>query len=545
MELALQVVGLKMTGKIEEARNVAMRIVGNTSTQSPIITAGELTQMHTLSETSVVHHSFLGSLSGMDLQTLIIKLLTLLDVPAEDVSGALTFTSLRAINYKNATGQTLLHLAVLLALPSLVSCLIGRSIDIDACNHNGVTPLHLAALTGWKEGVEILLAEGASKDVVDSMGLTPAQRAKNGRFEEIEVLLRVQTPTTFPGSESGDEGDDEARDSESEESDGGASDVSAPSWSGTSHYLTRSRITPSTHPGSSVDGDDHSDPEPTHEKTTAQLQSTQIEPAAPHDTMKEKHILNEKHDASFVERLQRTLPHGIIPNVQIPGFPQLQLPDMLAAPWGALPQIPVLPVLVPIPNLPHLPNWPGFPWPDALSGEKKETSTDGDVGGEKQQQPSFAMLWTAYDSLANNAWRAQWEKWTAQVTAIQNANNRGAELPPYSPRREEKPAEEESATSTPVPDDPLSSIPSVAGMEDVPGAATSRLFPSKAARRAVYGAVKVSETEVDSYHYPPKKQINKREYTASTQQFLILTRILRNPEDRMLVLFWIPILIRE
>ncbi len=30
MELALQVVGLKMTGKIEDARNVAMRIVSTT-----------------------------------------------------------------------------------------------------------------------------------------------------------------------------------------------------------------------------------------------------------------------------------------------------------------------------------------------------------------------------------------------------------------------------------------------------------------------------------------------------------------------------------
>ncbi len=31
MELALQVVGLKMTGKIEDAKNVAMRIVGGNS----------------------------------------------------------------------------------------------------------------------------------------------------------------------------------------------------------------------------------------------------------------------------------------------------------------------------------------------------------------------------------------------------------------------------------------------------------------------------------------------------------------------------------
>ena len=502
MELALQVVGLKMTGKIEEARNVAMRIVGNTGAQSPTMTAGELTQMNTLSETSLVHHSFLGSLSGVDLETLVIKLLTLLDVPMEDDSRLPT--SLRAIEYKNATGQTLLHLAVLLALPSLVSCLIGRSIDIDARNHNGLTALHFAALTGWKEGVQLLLAEGANTGVVDAMGLTPAQRAKNGRFKEIEALLQIRVLETFSETESGDDGDDEARNSCSDESDVDRS----PLWHTTRRYLTRSRMGSPTHPDSLLD--EHSEPESSQEKPVPQLQVAQMggPPATQGKPITEKPILDEKHDASFVERLQRTLPQGIIPNVQIPGFPQLQLPDMLAAPWGALPQIPVFPVFVPIPNLPHLPNWPGFPWPDCSSGEKKETRPDDAAREKQQQQPPFAMLWTAYDSLTNSAWRAQWEKWVAQVMALQNANNRGAELPPYSPRSEEKPTEQK-LTPALVPEEgpePLPSIRRVLTTEDVPAASTSRLPPLRASRRVVYDAVKVSETEVHSYHYPSKKQ---------------------------------------
>ena len=508
MELALQVVGLKMTGKIEDARNVAMRIVGNTGAQSPVMTAGELTQMNTLSGTSFVHHSFLGSLSGMDLETLIIKLLTLLDVPMGD--DATSFSSLQAIEHKNATGQTLLHLAVLLALPSLVSCLIGRSIDIDARNHSGLTALHLAALTGWKEGAQILIAEGADVNVVDSMGLTPAERAKNGLFEDLEALLRTRSPGVFPESESGDDGDDEARKSDDEESEYGASDESSPSWSIPSPYLARSRIASSPEPDSSLDED--SEPDSVKEKAGLQPQVEQLDgpPTNFGETIKEK--LNEKQDASFVERLQRTLPQGIIPNVQIPGFPQLQLPDKLVAPWGALPQIPVFPVFVPIPNLPHLPNWPGFPWPDALSGDKKENRADDETAGEKQQQPPLAMLWTAYDSLANNAWRAQWEKWTAQVTALQNADNREAELPPYSPRREEKQTTSDLSNSIPAQDGTLSSIPPVATTEEAPGTSTSRLPRSKASQRVVYSSVNVSETEVDSYHYPAKKQVKKRAY---------------------------------
>jgi uncharacterized protein len=507
MELALQVVGLKMTGKIEEARNVAMRIVGNTGTQSPAMTDGELTQMNTLSGTSIVHHSFLGSLGGMDLEILVIKLLTLLDVPIEDTSRS--FSSLPPIEHRNATGQTLLHLAVLLALPSLVSCLIGRSIDIDARNNNGLTALHLAALTGWKEGVEILLAEGADISIMDSMSLTPAQRAKNGRFEDLEALLQGSRPEVIPESESGDDGDDEARYSDSEGPDSGTSDES-PAWPVAPQYLPRSRIASSPEPDSSLD--EHSEPEPAQNKTAhPQVMPMDIPPMK----REEQPTLGEKQDASFVERLQRTLPHGIIPNVQIPGFPQLQLPEVLAAPWGAFPQIPVFPIFVPIPNLPHLPNWPGFPWPDALSGDKKEGRADDEPAGERQQQPPLAMLWTAYDSLTNSAWRAQWEKWTAQVTALQNANNPGAELPPYSPRSEEKQTEPEVSTPISVPEDSsLSSTPRVVMREGTSGASTSTspLPPSKASRRVMYGAVKVSETEVDSYHYPSKKPVNKRMY---------------------------------
>lgn len=508
MELALQVVGLKMTGKIEDARNVAMRIVGTTGTQSPVMSARELTQMNTLSGKPFVHHSFLGSLSGVDLEILIIKLLTLLDVPMKDGSSSLS--SLRAIDHKNATGQTLLHLAVLLALPSLVSCLVGRSIDIDACNHSGLTALHLAALIGWKEGAQILIAEGADVNIVDSMGLTPAERAKLGRYEELEALLRVHSHAVFSASESGDDGDDEARNSGDNESEYGTSDESSPSWSGPSQYLARSRIASS--PESDSSSDEHSKSESKQEKTGNQPRVPQSDgsPENIGETVKEK--LDGKQDASFVERLQRTLPQGIIPNMQIPGFPQLQLPDKLVAPWGALPQIPVFPILVPIPNLPHLPNWPGFPWPDALSGDKKENRADDETAGEKQQQPSLAMLWTAYDSLANNAWWAQWEKWTAQVTALQNADNGGAELPPYSPRREEQ-TKAVLPNSIPASNDGcLSSIPGVAVTEEAPGTSTSRLSRSKSSRRVVYGAVNVSETEVDSYHYPAKKQVQKRAY---------------------------------
>ncbi|KAF8520337.1 hypothetical protein BU17DRAFT_46834 [Hysterangium stoloniferum] len=507
MELALQVVGLKMTGKIEEARNVAMRIVGNANSQSPTMTTDELTQMNTLSETSFVHHSLLGSLGGVDLETLIIKLLTLLDVPTEDGGRPLSSVP-HAIEHKNATGQTLLHLAVLLALPSLTSCLIGRSIDINAANNNGLTPLHFAAMKGWREGIEILLTEGADPTRVDLMGLTPAQRARDGGFEDLAVLFHL--PTVVDG-ESGEDGDDEAWESE-EESDNAAFKP-PPSWS-QPVYAVPSRVASSTYlrPAS-----DSSEPESSPEKLLPTIDPIKIESLPlKMDHGDQKLPLGEKHDTSFVERLQRNLPQGILPHVQIPGLPQLQLPDM---PWVAFPQIPVFPILVPmpnlpnLPNLPHLPNWPAFFGMEA--NEEKKEEREGDIlPEERQQQLPFAMLWTAYDSITNNAWRAQWEKLTAHMTALQTANNGGnAELPPYTPRSEEQSkgvkASEFSAPAAQSTSPQLDRNPA-----------------SKMARRVGYNTLDVPDTEVEAYDYRPKRPANKR------------------MSDHMLVLFWIPILFR-
>ncbi|KIJ39857.1 hypothetical protein M422DRAFT_68676 [Sphaerobolus stellatus SS14] len=512
MELALQVVGLKMTGKIEEARNVAMRIVG---TQSPSMTTGEVNQMNTLSETSMMHHQLLGSLSGVDLETLTIKLLTLLDVPMESARRSPDDT----INHKNATGQTLLHLATLLALPSLVSCLAGRSIDMDACNNNGMTALHFAAMTGWREGVELLLDGGADPHIIDSMGLTPAERARNAGFAAVADLLDINDDALGEG-ESGEDGDDERWYSEAEESSGDveserrSSDFTAPV------YGVRSRMASSTHLHRDVQDESSETESHDEEHKPTATSSPEASLQLPKDSEKANAHLNEKQDTSFVERLQRTLPHGILP--QMPGFFQMQLPDM---PWGAFQNIPVFPVFVPLPNLPNLPNWPWIG-----DGEKKAANESGNGSGDKQQQPPLAMLWTAYDSIANNAWRAQWEKWTALQT---NQNN--AELPPYTPRSEEQqkgePPQPETTATAPAPAPAPSSAPEEAGPSThveqpapAPRHSVTRAAAAKVKRRLGYGSVRIPETEVEAYVYRPRRQ-----------KFY-------GKQDRMLVLFWLPIL---
>ena len=57
MELALQVVGLKMTGRIEQAKNVAMHIVGNSSLRGNVnsLSTGRMSPINSLSWCK--HHS--------------------------------------------------------------------------------------------------------------------------------------------------------------------------------------------------------------------------------------------------------------------------------------------------------------------------------------------------------------------------------------------------------------------------------------------------------------------------------------------------------
>lgn len=530
MELALQVVGLKMTGKIEEARNVAMRIVGNSG---PHGSMGEMNQMNSSSD-SFTTHSLLGSLTGVDLESLVIKLLTLLDVSLHD-ELKLPQSSHNSLDHKNATGQTLLHLAVFLALPSLVSCIIGRGADVNARNNNGMTPLHFAALIGWKEGAEILLSEGAEATIVDRMGCTPADRAKLGDFTDVESVLRVTFSVGDDDDiESGIDGDDEGCQSDGEESE----DEEQPP---VRLYKMGSRTTSSTHLQMQEQVEPaRSDSPFRHSRKDGDT----IMPDS--DTGKSASRPDAPRSRSFVKRLQRTLPQKILPNVQFPGLQHIQLRDM---PWG-LSQIPVFPIYVPL-----MP-WLNVPRTDELTGDKKDNleGTPGEKHHQhqhQQHQHSLAMLWAAYDSIANNnGWRNQWEKWSAFITAMQNANPDSAvesELPPYSPRQPEtgkeiletKDVKEKDAIVNPSPPEQVHPAPSSAHTtvaENKPPASGSS--STKGAERLAYRSSKGSAV---AYRHKPKRKPNKRKSHVVT---FINLHVLNNffPEDRMLVLFWIPIL---
>ncbi|KAG2015690.1 hypothetical protein CC2G_008935 [Coprinopsis cinerea AmutBmut pab1-1] len=392
MELALQVVGLKMTGKIEDAKNVAMRIVGtagseNSGSQS---NTSAMQLASTFASTGDFGSTLLRPNETSNLEKKILDLLALLDTPLDDIAASSLPIS-QVLSIPSKTGQTLLHLATFLQFPALVRWLIDHDIDIDARDRNGYTALHFAALVNSSECAKILVEAGADQEIVNSLGKIPREIAPEDFFDVISITIS----------------EDDRCDSEDEEADWGDGEEdaveelrsvslrrrastralrrSAPTSSrATPHDISRA-VTPPL-------------PPPTH--TSADDSKSDVKKPL------EKPRLDEKQAASFVEKMiQRTL-------AQLPAqglFPQLpHLPDLPNMPWAALPQIPmVFPVFVPTTG-----------WPSFLGGESASEDSD---KGEGDRKVGTSAMRAAHD------W---WEKWVAMAAAATAKQQQHEELPP-------------------------------------------------------------------------------------------------------------------
>ncbi|CAK5265666.1 unnamed protein product [Mycena citricolor] len=309
MELALQVVGLKMTGKIEDAKNVAMRIVGN-------VGEGSSMQTETSSGGGMMHVAspfVLGSRNqGEDLETRVMQLLSLTNTP---VSSGVSLES--AVSLIAPSGQGLLHLAALLRFGKLVDWLVQAGADIDSRDRAGFTPLHFAALSGSDVCVRVLLHAGADREIVNAMGKTAEEvAARPDMFDSVSNLAQAEAHLLV---------DDEAHwgDAEEESDDEGPRHVPRRR---TSRRLMKPGVSGKKTPRSVI----------TPRTSSSSLSSKRT-------------AADDKHAANLFEMIQRTLAQ--LPAPQLRNLPGLaQLPEMPA--WGALPHLtPVFPVLVP---------WPAF-----------------------------------------------------------------------------------------------------------------------------------------------------------------------------------------
>ncbi|GAA5985338.1 hypothetical protein JCM11641_006371 [Rhodosporidiobolus odoratus] len=241
LELALQVVGLQMTGKMESASAIAMRIVGNGpggagganvggiggtggAGGAPIDTASLAATLNSAassvyatpaaSRASSRRASVDGSssppapahlaLTGetRNFQDIVIKFLSLLDLDPSLIPGSapsLPSTS-PPISQPNTQQHTLLHLATVLGFHRLVAFLLARGIALDAADRNGYTALHFAALYGRVAIARLLLDAGARVGIQNLAGRTPLDIAQERDDVDVEELLlargtAVVTPT--------------------------------------------------------------------------------------------------------------------------------------------------------------------------------------------------------------------------------------------------------------------------------------------------------------------------------------------------------------
>lgn len=209
MELALQVVGLKMTGKIEDAKNVAMRIVGNVGDGSAMQTDTPATDNNPMMQATSAARSLRPLLLGQtgeneDFQTRIIKFLSIMDAPI-DLPGSQSIPLNRVVSHPSPNGQTLLHLASFLGFDALVRFLVDRDVDLDVRDRNGYTALHFAAISGSKACVVALVTAGADLEIVNAAGKTPQEvSVSDGLFDVYPEVLDA-TSTDMSGTGEDDE----------------------------------------------------------------------------------------------------------------------------------------------------------------------------------------------------------------------------------------------------------------------------------------------------------------------------------------------------
>lgn len=469
MELALQVVGLKMTGKIEDAKNVAMRIVGGSDSSESHNGGSNNNMMQVASSGTRDLRPLLFVRAGEseDFENLIVDFLSVVDVPLDRHSSN-SLTTAEAFSYPTSSGQTLLHLAAFLGFSSLLKFLVKHGVDLDSRDKSGYTALHFASLSNSEECVLTLLEAGADREIVNALGKTPGEMATD--------LANLFNAAMNADSDSHSE-DEEAQWGDAEEDDAPVRRL--PSKRTSRRTLRRGNASDngSTPITRSVEASRAATPPPTiaekDEKMLHKDTNTQVTDA--------------KQAASFVEVIQRTLAQLPAPQGIIPTMPQLPLPQlphlpgigMPAVSWGALPQIPlVFPVFVPM-----MPGWPSF-----RGGEPQAEDTNKTAGEDDAAEGMGAGAIRAAQE-----WRATWEKWVALAVATTARQQQVEDIPPpvYTPR-------EAQEGSVAVPEEGLEAMAAADQSSDVTRPpATSEIRPLG------YSMGPLTEQEVNAFGYQP------------------------------------------
>ncbi|ESZ95701.1 hypothetical protein SBOR_3921 [Sclerotinia borealis F-4128] len=170
---ALAVLGHKMTGKMEDVRDLARRIVdgpwGAPSGQSPPSGGGS----------SQHGGGFNAASFGVDVEATLLRCLDLIDLDDSPTKPR--------FNLRKISGQTMLHLACSLGLHRFVAALLARNVNCEPRDKGGFTPMHFAALHNHPQIVRRLILSGADPLIRSLQGYAPGDMTSS---EEVHRAVR-------------------------------------------------------------------------------------------------------------------------------------------------------------------------------------------------------------------------------------------------------------------------------------------------------------------------------------------------------------------
>jgi len=182
MELALQVVGVKLTGKIDDAKQIALKIVN--SNQDTFTRAMQLQQQQQGRQNSMPENNLhFYHKNTEDLIFICIKQLF------ENHSLNGFAVDLNKIKYKG-THHTMLMLAVIQGAHNLAELCLTHGADVNLQDANGYTALHYAAMHGYIGMTKLLLAHNnvdlSLKTITGKTAMKIAQEF--GNFAVVDLL---------------------------------------------------------------------------------------------------------------------------------------------------------------------------------------------------------------------------------------------------------------------------------------------------------------------------------------------------------------------
>ena len=176
MELALQVIGLKTTGRLETARDVAMRICSSKMPSESADVNLNSMSMYQLRKALSLPDEDPGT------ETLIIRCLAYLD--------EIESTRETRIALRSKSGHSMLHLAAIKGYSSLVQELLARGANANMRDRSSLTVLHLAAMKGHKDiCAELLLHGHANLNLLTNDGRTAYDLASMTEDCDLQELL--------------------------------------------------------------------------------------------------------------------------------------------------------------------------------------------------------------------------------------------------------------------------------------------------------------------------------------------------------------------